>query len=149
MIDVILVKDVPNLGHVGDQVSVSGGYGRNFLLPNRLAIPASTSNARRLKHERAIAERLSARARAAAQGFADRARGKTLEFRRKVGEQRKLFGSVTAADIAEALGQLGIDVDKRGVQLASPIKELGIFEVHVRIRRDVEFEVRVAVIGED
>lgn len=147
--EVILIKDVPNLGHIGEQVTVKGGYGRNYLLPNKLAILASVSNTRRLAHERAIAERLATQARAEAEGYANKARGKTLEFRRKVGEQGKLFGSVTSGDIAESLAELGVDVDKRGIQLASPIKELGLFDVHVRLRSDVEFDVKVGVIGED
>lgn len=147
--EVILVKDVPNLGHVGEQVKVKGGFGRNFLVPNKLAIPASTSNRRRLEHERAIAARLAAKAKAEAEGHASKVSGKTFEFARKVGEQAKLFGSVTSADIAEALRAEGVAADKRSVQLAQPLKEIGMFDVRIKLRSDVEFEVKVAVVGED
>lgn len=147
--EVILVKDVANLGHIGDQVSVKGGYGRNFLLPNKLAIPASVSNKSQLDHERAIAARLAAKAKAEAEGFASKVAGKTFEFKRKVGEQGKLFGSVTNADIAESLAAEGVTIDKRGVLLANPLKELGVFDVHVKLRNDVEFDIKVGVIGEE
>ncbi|MEM6533419.1 MAG: 50S ribosomal protein L9 [Myxococcota bacterium] len=147
--EVILVKDVPNLGHVGEQVTVKGGYGRNYLVPNKLAIPASVSNKRRLDHERAIASRLAAKAKAEAEGYASKVAGKTFEVKRKVGEQGKLFGSVTSADIAAAIAEQGVQVDKRGVVLAAPLKELGVFDVHVKLRSDVEFDVKVAIIGED
>lgn len=147
--EVILIQDVPNLGHIGDQVHVKGGYGRNFLLPNRLAIPASVTNQRQLEHERAIAARLAAKAKAEAEGYASKVAGKTFEFKRKVGEQGKLFGSVTSADVAEALAAEGVTVDKRGVQLSAPLKELGMFDVHVKLRSDVEVDIKVAVIGEE
>lgn len=146
--EVILIKDVPNLGHVGDQVSVKPGYGRNFLMPKGFALAASVTNRRRLEHDKAIAARLGAKARAEAEKSAEQINGKTVQIARKVGEQGKLFGSVTAGDIADALAAEGVTVDKRGIQLANPLKELGSFDVSVRLRKDVEVQVKVEVVGE-
>jgi large subunit ribosomal protein L9 len=146
--NVILIEDVPNLGHIGDLVTVKDGYGRNFLLPKNLAILASTRNRRRLEHEKRIAEARLKRAKVEAERYAEKLANTSVTIARKVGEQDKLYGSVTAHDVATALEDEGIKVDRRKLVLDEPIKELGVYQVPVRLRGDVTAEVKVWVVAE-
>lgn len=146
--EVILVEDVPHLGSIGSLVKVAPGYGRNFLLPKKLAILASTKNKARLEHEKRIANFRRAKAEAAAQGIVKRLASLTLQFARRVGEQDKLFGSVTAQDVEAALLQEGIEIDRRKLDIAEPIKALGEFEVGVRLAGQLKTTVKISVTAE-
>lgn len=146
--EVILIEDVPNLGDIGDLVTVKPGYGRNFLIPRKLAIPASANNKGRLEHEKRIASFKLQKAKAISAEAAKQLGGVTLAFSRKVGEQDKLFGSVTSHDIAQALTEKGIVVDRRKVVLHEPIKQVGEFKVTVKLRADVAADIKVQVSAE-
>jgi len=143
--EVILIEDVPNLGDIGDLVTVKPGYGRNFLIPRKMAIPASSKNKARLDHEKRIASFKLGKAKVISAEAAKQLAKVTLKFTRKVGEQDKLFGSVTSHDIAQALIDKGVTVDRRKVVLPEPIKALGEYKVTVKLRADVVAEVTVKV----
>src|SRR5574338_683566 len=125
---VILTQDVANLGKAGELVSVRPGYGRNYLVPNGYAVTATVTNKNRLEHEKAVIERRVAKERAQADEIATRINGMTLQFERQVGEDEKLFGSVTSRDIAEQLKKANVDIDHRWIQLDQPVKALGKYE---------------------
>jgi large subunit ribosomal protein L9 len=146
---VILVKDVDKLGEIGDVVDVADGYGRNFLLPQGLAMAATAKNARQLQHEQQLREHRIAQAKKAAEALAGTLQGVSCHFTRKAGEEGKLFGSVTALDIADKLKAAGHDVDRRRIQLDQPIKSLGEFTVPIRIRTDVAAMLKVTVAAEE
>ena len=148
MMEVILREDVKSLGKAGDLVRVKPGYGRNYLLPSGLAYEATEGNKKRIAAEtrarstRAEAERTEAQAQAARLGAVE------LTITGKAGEEGKLFGSVTASDIAEALAAKGFEVDRRRIELDQPIKTLGRHTVGVRLHADVRAEIRVDVVPE-
>ncbi len=146
--DVILREDVEKLGRAGEVVTVKDGYGRNFLLPRGLAYLATDGNRRRLDAEQRLRDRKSAAAVGEAREMAVRLEAVSLSFTMKAGEGDKLFGSVTAADIADRLGAEGFAVDKRAVELPEPIKALGAYKVPVRLHADVKPEIRVWVVKE-
>src|SRR5512137_1164951 len=125
----ILREDVENLGKGGDLVDVKPGYGRNFLRPRGLAVLANPKNVRELEHQKAVASAKAAKLKASAEAVAKRLAETPVTLKRKVGEQDKLFGSVTALDIAEALAARGLQLDRRAIDLADPIKTVGDFEV--------------------
>ena len=143
--EVILKEDVPKLGSRGDVVKVAEGYGRNYLLPRKLAMEATQANRAVVEQMKAAAQRRSVRDKADAEGLAQQMQELTLTFRRKVGEQEHLFGSVTSGDVAEALEAKGFSVDRRKVHLEEPIKALGEFNVSVRLHKEVTASVKVAV----
>ena len=145
---VILIEDVPPLGAIGEQVSVKDGYARNFLLPKKLAIPASTKNRSLLAHEKRLASFRLARARSDDEAMAQRLANTSVTIARKVGEQDKLFGSVTTHDIERALADEGIQLDRRKLVLKDPIKELGVYQIPVKLRGDVDAEVKIWVVAE-
>jgi large subunit ribosomal protein L9 len=148
MMEVILREDVKSLGKAGDLVRVKPGYGRNYLLPSGLAYEATEGNKKRIAAEtRARATRADAD-RADAQAQADRLGAVELTVTGKAGEEGKLFGSVTASDIAEALAAKGVEVDRRRIELDQPIKTLGRHTVGVRLHADVRAEIRVDVVPE-
>lgn len=146
--EIILREDVQHLGKAGEVVKVKDGYARNYLLPHGLAYPATESNKRRITFE---AERL-AKQRAAEKGAAETEAGRLadvqLTFAVKVGEEDKLYGSVTASDIQRKLEELGLHVDKRRVDLPEPIRELGEFRVGIKLHADVRPEIRVTLVKE-
>jgi large subunit ribosomal protein L9 len=144
----ILREDVENLGKGGDLVDVKPGYGRNFLLPRGLAVAANTKNVRELEHQKAVASAKAAKLKASAEAVAKRLAETPVVLRRKAGEQEKLFGSVTAIDIAEALAARGLQLDRRSIDLAEPIKTLGDFEVPVKLHHEVVGKARVKVEAE-
>ena len=143
--DVILKEDVAKLGHRGEIVTVAEGYGRNYLIPRKLAIEATDANRAVIAQMKASAERRSAQEKAGATALAGQLEGARLSFTRKAGEQDHLFGSVTSADIAEALESQGFSVDRRKIQIEEPIKALGEFAVKVKLHRDVAANIKVVV----
>ncbi len=143
--EVILKEDVPKLGSRGDVVKVAEGYGRNYLLPRKLAIEATGGNRAVIEQMKAAAQRRSVRDQADAEGLAQQMKELTLVFHCKVGEKDHLFGSVTSGDIAEALEAKGFTVDRRKVHLDDPIKSLGEFQVAIRLHKEVTASVKVAV----
>jgi len=145
----ILTQDVENLGKAGELVSVRPGYGRNYLVPRGFAVSATVRNKNRLDHDRAVIERKVEKERATATEIATRINGMTLQFERIVGEDEKLFGSVTNRDIAEQLKKAGVDIDHRWIQLDQPIKALGKYESPVRLAAGVVATLRFWVVGKD
>lgn len=146
---VILTQDVANLGKAGELVSVKPGFGRNYLLPRGFAVSATADNRQALEHNRAAIEKRVAKQRAAAQGIAERLNGMTLQFERLVGEDEKMFGSVTNRDIAEQLKRAGIDLDHRKVGLDQPTKALGKYEVTVHLDAGVNAQLKYWVVGKE
>ena len=146
---VILTQDVDNLGKAGELVSVRPGYGRNYLVPRGMAVSATVRNKNRLDHEKAqIAKRVE-KERANATEIAGRINGMTLQFERQVGEDEKLFGSVTSRDIAEQLKRANVEIDHRWVALDQPVKALGKYEVPVRLSAGVVATLKFWVVGKD
>ncbi len=144
----ILREDVENLGRGGEVVDVKPGYGRNFLLPRGLAVPANPKNVRELEHQKKIAEAKAAKAKASAEAVAKRLSDTPVVLKRKVGEQDKLYGSVTALDLVEALAQRGVTLDRRLIELHEPIKSVGDFEVPVKLHSEVVGKAKVTVEAE-
>ena len=141
----ILREDVENLGKGGELVDVKPGYGRNFLLPRGLAVLANPKNVRELEHQKKIADAKAAKLRASAEAVAKRLADTPVVLKRKVGEQEKLYGSVTALDIVEALAARGLQLDRRTIDLAEPLKTVGDFEVPVKLHREVVGKAKVKV----
>jgi len=142
---IILQEDVEKLGHRGQVVEVAEGYARNYLLPRKLALPVSPGNLKQLEQiKRALAKR-EATERDGAQKQAELLAALTVEFARKAGDNDQMFGSVTAADISEALAAQGYTVDKRRIQLDQPIKTLGEFQVPAKLHREVTASLKVVV----
>jgi large subunit ribosomal protein L9 len=146
---VILTQDVSNLGKAGELVSVKPGYGRNYLIPRGYAVSATANNVNRLEHERKVIERRVAKEKATAQSIADRLNGMTLQFERQVGEEDKLFGSVSNRDIAEQLKKAGIDLDHRKIELEHPVKALGKYETVVRLGAGVNAQLKFWVVSKE
>ena len=144
--EIILRQAVENLGKPGDVVKVKAGYARNYLLPHGLAYEATPGNLKRIQHERDRLEAAENERRGTAQGLAERLEQVSLTFSARVGEEGKLFGSVTATDIAQQLETQGFHVEKRQIDLHEPIKALGVYRVPIRLHADVKPEVRVWVI---
>jgi large subunit ribosomal protein L9 len=145
---VILREDVENLGKGGELVEVKPGFGRNYLLPRGLAVAANPKNVRELEHQKQVAAAKAAKMKASAEAVAKRLAETPVTLKRKVGEQEKLYGSVTALDIAEALGTRGLQIDRRSIDLAEPIKTVGDFEVPVKLHSEVVGKARVKVEAE-
>jgi len=146
---IILQEDVEKLGNRGQVVEVTEGYARNFLLPRKLALEASPGNMKRLEKMRAAFAKKEAVEKGDAQKLAELLASVSLEVARKSGESDQLFGSVTAADISDALAAQGYTIDKRKIQLAEPIKLIGNFEIPIRLHREVVANVKLAVKKEE
>jgi large subunit ribosomal protein L9 len=146
--EVILREHVDNLGNRGDVVKVADGYARNYLLPRKLALPATEGNKKHVERERAKFDAKETEERNTAAALADRMGGLEIVLARRVGETQVLYGSVTSADIAEALREKGFDIDRRTLALAEPLKKLGEFDVPVKLHRDVVATLKVKVVGE-
>ena len=144
---IILKADVKDLGRSGELVTVAEGYARNYLLPRKLALSVTEENKRQIERERKNAEARELEERAQAEAFAKRIAETEIEIARRVGENDTLYGSVTSADVAEALHAKGFEIDKRKVQLADPIKALGEFTVPLKIHREVSVQVKVKVVA--
>ncbi|HTP50568.1 MAG TPA: 50S ribosomal protein L9 [Anaeromyxobacteraceae bacterium] len=141
----ILREDVENLGKGGELVEVKPGYGRNFLIPRGLAVVANPKNMRDIEHQKAVASAKAAKLKASAEAVAKRLAETPVALKRKVGEQDKLYGSVTAMDVAEALAARGLQIDRRSIDLSEPIKTVGDFEVGVKLHSEVVGKVKVKV----
>ncbi|MFP2930361.1 50S ribosomal protein L9 [Pyxidicoccus sp. 3LG] len=145
---VILREDIENLGKSGELVTVKDGFGRNYLLPRKKAVLASEQNLRQLEHEKGVITARNAKLKGAAEEQAKKVGAIKVTIKRKVGEQDKLFGSVTALDIAEAVAAQGQTVDRRAIHLPEPIKSLGNYEVELRLHREVTAKIKVEVAAE-
>ena len=146
--EVILREHVDNLGRRGDLVKVADGYARNYLLPRKLALLATDGNKKVIEREKVKFDVKEAEEQKVAQAVADRLATVEIEIARKVGETDALFGSVTNADIAEALAAKGFDIDRRKLHLPEPIKKIGEVEVPVKLHRDVVVKLKVKVSAE-
>jgi large subunit ribosomal protein L9 len=142
---IILREDVEKLGHRGDVVTVKPGYARNFLLPKKLAVEATAGNLKAIERIRTSLAKKTATELEAAQKQAELLNGVALRFARKTGENDQMFGSVTSADIAEALVTQGFKIDKRQAQLGEPLKTIGEFPVTIKVFRDVTAQIKVTV----
>ncbi len=144
---VILQQDVPKLGNVGDIVKVRDGFGRNFLVPRGLAVIADERNVRRLEHQKRMAAAKAAKELAKAQALADQLVANAVTIRRQAGEDGKLFGAVTNRDVAEAFSADGFELDRRSIQLEEPIKNLGKFNIPVKLDRGIQATIKVYVVS--
>lgn len=146
---VLLLEDVEKLGSAGDIKEVSAGYGRNYLLPKKLAVFATSGMIKQAEEKLSKRRRSEERQRNALQDLADRISGLSLRFEARVGEQDRLYGSITSADIAERLAQtLGEEIDRRKIELGDPIKRAGLYSVAVRLMAGLEPRINVIVEGE-
>ncbi len=146
-VKLILREDVENLGDAGELVSVKPGYARNFLLPRGLAMLATEGNLRELEHQKRVVSERVARERKDLEAQRDRIQAHVVEIAAQAGEEGKLFGSVTAIQIAEALAAKGVEVDRRKIVLQEPIKEVGEHTVPLRLRKDVVAQIKVKVVA--
>jgi large subunit ribosomal protein L9 len=146
--EVILREHVDHLGQRGDVVKVADGYARNYLLPRKLALPATEGNRKHIQRERVKIDAREADEKKIAEALAGRLGSVEIEIARKVGETEALYGSVTSADIAAVLAVKGFDIDRRTLQLPEPIKRLGEFDVPIRLHREVTTHVKVRVVAE-
>ena len=145
----ILVKDVEDLGRAGEIVEVKPGFARNYLLPRGIAYRATPANMRKLEHERRKLEEAAERALKSASELGERLEGVAVNFKARAGEEGKLFGSVTSSDIADSLAEQGIEVDRHLIRLDEPIKQLGVYKVPVRLHAEVKPEITVWVVAEE
>lgn len=146
--EVILKEDVPQLGHRGDVVKVAEGYGRNYLLPRKLAILASAANKAVIEQMKASAVRRSSKEKADAEQLAKQFDGLALHFTRRAGENDQLFGSVTSSDVAQELENRGFNVDRRKIEISQPMKNVGEYTLHIKLHREVSVPVKVTVTKE-
>jgi large subunit ribosomal protein L9 len=147
--EVILREHVENLGRRGDVVKVAPGYARNFLLPRKLALAVTEGNKKIIARERKLADAREAEEKQTAEALASRLGAAEITIERRVGETEALYGSVTSADIAEALAAKGLEIDKRKIHLDEPIKAIGEFTVPVKLHRDVIAQVKVHVVKQE
>ncbi len=146
--ELILREDVPKLGRRGDVVQVRDGYGRNFLLPKKLAMRANAGNRKVVEQMKVAAVCREASEKGEAEQLAKLLASVTVSIARKAGETGTLFGSVTSLDVAEALEQTGYQIDRRKIEMEDPLKQLGEFQVPVRLHREVTASVAVHVVAE-
>ena len=147
--EVILKKTFSKLGTEGDIVNVADGYARNYLVPTQIAVRSTERNRRMLEHEKKVLASLADKTRDAAEELARRIAEVTCTLKRRAGENDRLFGSVTSADIIAALViELSVKIDRRDVQLQEPIKDLGIFTVPIQLHPDVTSDLKVVVVRE-
>lgn len=143
---VILKEDIKGLGSTGDLVNVANGYGRNFLIPTKKALEATAENIRIAEREKKRVEEDLKHSRQAAEELSNKIGGSSITISRQVGEEERMFGSVTSADIAEALEKEGLNINKRQIHLEKPIKELGLFHVLIKIHPEVTADLRVWIV---
>ena len=147
--EVVLKEDIENLGHMGDVVKVKDGYARNYLLPRGLVVLADKKSLKALEHEQRMIAQRRERLTKEAQGISETLSRVSLEFAVKVGEEGRLFGSVTNMDIEKALKEKGFEVERRRIVLEAPIKAVGDYEVPIRLRPEVMPSIKVKVVSED
>ena len=143
--EVILKEDVAKLGSRGDVVRVAEGFGRNYLLPRKLAIEASHGNKAVIEQMKAATVRRTAKEKSSAEALAKQLEGVSVSFQRKTGEHDQLFGSVTSGDIADALAKKGFELDRRKIQVHEPLKTVGEFTVSIKLHKDVTAHLRVVI----
>ncbi len=145
---VILREDVEKLGKAGEVVKVADGFGRNYLIPRKLAVLADVRSMKTLEHDRRVIETRAKKARKSAEATASTLSAVAITLTAKAGEEGKLFGAVTSRDIAEALGKAGVTVDRKAIQLPEPIKQVGDYKVKVRVAAEIVPEISVSVVAE-
>jgi len=146
---VLLKADVPKLGSVGDEVEVKDGYGRNFLIPTGKALLATPKNLKQFRHQKSIVDHKVRKLKGEAETVAEKLAKISLSITKKVGDQGKLFGSVTSQEIAELIFAKGVEIDRRKIQLSEPIRSLGEFKVPVKLHPEIIAEVTLTVSGEE
>lgn len=146
---VILTQNVEHLGKAGELVTVKPGYGRNYLLPKGMAVSATARNVKRLEHDRHVISARVAKEQAEAGSLAERINGMLLQFERRVGDDDKMFGSVTTRNLSEQLKVAGLDLDHRRIQLDEPVKALGKYEVDVKLKADTTAKLKFWVVSSD
>ncbi|MCY1005016.1 50S ribosomal protein L9 [Nannocystis pusilla] len=147
MLELILRSDVPGLGRAGEVVKVRPGYGRNYLIPRGLALAATRGNMAQLEHQKRLIAAEQARVLAEHKAMAQKLKGVSVSIARKKGGEGKLFGSVSTKDIAEALANQNITIDRKLIKLDEPFKNIGTYEVPVRFSGDITETIRVNVVG--
>ena len=147
-VHVILARDVPNLGRVGDLAQVRPGYARNYLIPQGLAMPASPGRVAEFEHKKRVIEHKRRVLRAASEKRAEELAKVSVNLRAKVGEQDKMFGSITARDISAALKEEGHDIHHRDIKIDGPLKTVGLHVIDVRLEADVTAQIKVVIIPE-
>lgn len=146
---VILKEDVKSLGKMGDIVNVAEGYARNYLIPKKLAVEALTKNLKALEHQKKSIEEKAKKIQTSAESLAAKIGSMNVSIEAKAGEEEKLFGSITAMDISEALKKQGIDIDKKQIHIEEPIKRLGDHSVQIKIHHNVTARLNVSVTAEN
>lgn len=141
----ILTADVPSLGTIGDLVSVKAGYGRNFLLPRKMAVPANESNERQLQHQKRVLAARREKILAEKKGVAKKIEALALTLTKQAGEDKRIFGSVTSAELVQLLGEKSIEVSKRDVIVPEEAKELGTFAAKVKLHSDVTADLKFTI----
>lgn len=144
---IILKEDVENLGRAGELVTVRDGYGRNYLIPRGLGVLATPRNVRRLEHEKRVIDQRNAKLARDAATLKEQIEKLSLTIAKQAGEEGKLFGSVTSREIAEALSEEGLEIDRRKLRLEQPIKSLGVFTVEVKLTSAVAAELKLWVVA--
>lgn len=145
---VILKEDIKKIGKMGQIVDVADGFARNYLVPKGLAVEANTQNIRSIEHEKKIVHEKARKLKDSAQDLSSKISAMTITIKAKAGEEGKLFGSVTTMDIAEALHNEGIEIDKKRISLEEPIKRLGSYPVNIKLHSDVSLQLNIQVIEE-
>jgi large subunit ribosomal protein L9 len=144
--EVILREEIKGLGKAGELVKVKDGFARNFLLPQKKAVGADPKNMKQLEHQKRVAEAREKKIRKSSEDMAARLASLSITIAREAGEEDKLYGSVTSKDIADALRKEGVTIDKRIIELKEPLKQIGVFEVDVRLHHEVMAKVKVWVV---
>ena len=145
---IILLEDVPSLGKAGDQVKVSEGYGRNYLIPKKKAILATEKSLKAIEHQKREVQQRMGKAKKDAERFAQQIEALSCTFAKPVGESGKLFGSVTSMEIEEYLKENGVDLERKKILLEEPIKNLGMFTVPIKLHPEVTAHLKVWVVQE-
>ena len=143
---VILTEDVPSLGEAGQTVDVANGYARNYLLPNKLAIEATSRNLKQVEHQKTQLLKRLEKTRLEAEDLAKRIGALSLSFSRAAGENEKLFGSVTSMDIQQSLSDSGVNIDRKKIALSEPIKQLGDFTIPIKVQSSITAELKISII---
>lgn len=145
---VLLKEDVIKLGSVGDEVEVKDGYGRNFLIPTGKALLATPKNVKQFRHQKSIVDHKVRKLKGAAQEVADKIAKLSISVTKKVGDQGKLFGSVTSQEIADLVAAQGVDIDRRKIQMPEPVKTLGEFKIPVKLHPEVVAQINLSVVAD-
>lgn len=147
--DIILVENIDGLGNIGDLVKVKTGYARNYLVPQKLAVEANTRNIKEMEHQKRQLERKAQKVTQASEVIKGQIEALSFEFALRAGDEGKLFGSVTTMELAAKISEAGIEIDRKKIQLDEPIKNLGDFEVPVKLPAGVVATLKVAVVASE